>query len=339
MSVTIKDIAKIANVSPATVSLVLNNKPGVSDAVRHKVLQIVKETGYDTNVSKNRNRREPGCIRFIKYKKMGTIIEKSGFIGSISDEADLEARKLGYDMVVTTVYPENCDSVFDSIKNDPKQGIILLATELDYPDLELLKGINVPVVLLDNFFEFASFDSVSMNNSSAAYKAVEYLYSLGREKIGLVKGAKVIHNFLERREGYKKALKDLNLKYDPSYEFVTGSTIDEAYEGMIELLKSSPSIPQALFAEHDGIAIGVVKALKEFGIRVPEDISVVGFDDSPFSTIIEPQLTTVKILRDKMGQMAVRRLVDKIENNDSTVMKILLDAELVIRGSTASLSK
>lgn len=334
MPVTINDIAKIADVSPATVSLVLNNKPGVGGVVRNKVLQIIKETGYVTGLSKGRSKKEHGCIRFIKYKKLGTIIDKSGFIGSISDEADIEARKLGYDILVTTVYPENCDSVFESIRNDPSQGIILLATELDYDDLDLLKGINVPVVLLDNLFEFCDFDSVSMNNSGAAYRAVEYLFSLGLTRIGLLKGSRVIDNFLQRREGYRKAIESLKLKCDPVLEFEMGSTPDGAYKSMAQLLKSSPLLPQAFFTENDSIAIGAIKALKEVGIKVPGDISVIGFDDSPLSTVIDPQLTTMRIFKEKMGQLAVRRLIDKIENNDSFVTKTLLNAELIVRDST-----
>lgn len=332
--IKIKDIAKQAGVSVATVSLVINSKPGVSQATRERVLNLIKETGYVPSLTKIDNNKRRNSIRYLMYKKYGIVVDENGFVASLTDGINLGAQELGYDVIITTINESNKDSVLDMALEDPKDGIILLGTELLSEDLAFLSNFNCPIVIVDNYFEFENYDSVVMNNVGAVYTAVEYLHNKGFDKIGHFESTLNTSNFAERKEGYIKALNKLNLEYKPKYTFKLKPTMNGAYKDMVKILENNPELPNAIFSDNDTIAVGAIKALTEFGIKVPEQVSIVGFDDIPFCKMIEPKLTTMRIFKEKIGQMAVRRLVEKIESNDDTVVKVRVGADLIERKST-----
>jgi LacI family transcriptional regulator len=330
----VKDIAKLANVSPATVSLVLNNKPGVSDDTRKKIYEILDKHGYSPTIVPKTEQLQ-GSIRFLKYKKHGLVVDQNGgFIASVIDGVDNEARKLGYSLVMTTLSPDNCNEVLQIVKNDCRDGIILLGTELNNQDLVFLNDINVPIVIVDNYFEFEEYDCVVMNNVDAVFKAVQYLVELGYKDIGYFHSSFVINNFAAREEGYKKALKLLGIEYKRENVFHLTPTLEGAYRDMQKILQTGAVLPSAVFSDNDTIAVGAIKALKEHGIKIPEQLSIIGFDDIPFCLMADPPLTTMRIFKEKIGALAVRRLIDKIKNNDTNIIKIQIGAELIIRGST-----
>lgn len=332
--IRIKDIAKKANVSMATVSLVINNKPGVSKATRTKILSLIKETGYLPKLTKINANEKQKSIRYLMYKKYGIVVDENGFVASLTDGINLGAQELGYDVIITTVNEENKESMLDMALQDPKDGMILLGTELLSDDLKFLSRFKCPIVIVDNYFEFENYDSVVMDNVGAVYTAVRYLYNKGFSKIGHFESSLRTSNFVERKEGYLKALNKLGLEYKAQYTFKLKPTMNGAYEDMTKILESNPDLPKAIFSDNDTIAVGAMKAMAEFGIKVPQQVSIIGFDDIPFCRMIEPNLTTMKIFKEKIGEAAVRRLVEKIENNDDTVVKARVGAELIERQST-----
>ncbi len=334
MKLKIKQIAQEAGVSLATVSLVINDKPGVSEATRNKILEIINSHGFTTNLTQVDNTNSSKSIRFLKFKKFGLVVDENGFIGSLIDGVDIGARKLGYDVVITTILEDNKQSVLEMVKNDPRDGLIILGTELNSDDLKYFKDISVPIVLVDSYFEFEDYDCVVMNNTDAAYKAVKFLYEQGFRNIGHFESSVIINNFTERKEGYIKALNTLGLEYKPEYTFKLESTMEGAYRDMKRILQTNPKLPQAIFSDNDTIAVGAIKALKEFNVKIPEDISIIGFDDIPFCLMIEPALTTMKILKEEIGSMAAKRLIEKIETNDTSVIKARVGAEIIERKST-----
>ncbi|MHB8064941.1 MAG: LacI family DNA-binding transcriptional regulator, partial [Ruminiclostridium sp.] len=293
--IKIKQIAQKAGVSLSTVSLVINNKPGVKESTRSKVMDIINDYGYAANLYENKPSRKR-AIRFLKYKSHGLVVDENGFISSLIDGVNIGARELGYDVILTTINRNDAKSIFEIVNSDPKDGIIILGTEMDSADLTAFKDITTPIVIVDSYFEYEDYDCIVMNNIDGTFKAINFLYNKGFREIGHFESSVSINNFKERKEGYLNSLKSLGLTHKPEYTFRLESTMDGSYNDMIKILKKMPKLPEAIFSDNDTIAIGAIKALMEFNIKVPDDISVIGFDDIPFCTMINPPLTTIKIL-------------------------------------------
>jgi DNA-binding LacI/PurR family transcriptional regulator len=331
MRVKYKDIAQKLGISPSTVSLVVNNKAGVNEETRQRVLAYLKNTGISTKPSSGGRGK---YIRFLKYSKFGKVVDDHGFISSVTDGIAIGARELGYDVLITTFNSENKESVMDMVKNDQRRGILLLGTELTYEDLDILNDIKVPVVIVDSFIEFEEYDCVTMNNIDIAYRAVKYLYDKGFTEIGHFRSGFRVNNFLGRREGYRRALRKFGLEYNPDYTFILDPTLEGSYADMKRLLEAKPKLPPAVFSDNDTVAVGAIKALKEFGYRIPEDVAIIGVDDIPFCTMIEPTLTTMAIYKEEIGSLAAKRLIEKVETGDKSILKMLVNAELIEREST-----
>ncbi len=332
----IKQIAQIAKVSPATVSLVLNDRPGVSQQTRQKVWQIIKESGYVAR-RQNGEMGVKGNICFVRYKKEGMVVERNGdFITRVIDGVEFGARKLGYHLTMTNVTNENFADAANKLNHEPIDGIVFLGTEFDFDQLPILNKIRLPIVVLDNQFTHCEYDAVVMDNVDGVFNAIEHLMGLGHKRIGHLKSSLQISNFAQRNFGFVHALEHYNMEDNPAYTFLLGPTLENAFEDMKRHLEEPGcQLPTAFFADNDVIALGAIKALKLKGLRIPQDISVVGFDDLPFGTMMEPPLTTMRILKKRMGQLAVERLAAKIDVPAGEILKILIEPKLVVRESTA----
>ncbi len=334
---TIKEIARLAGVSPSTVSMVLNKKPGIGAETREKVMEIIEKKGYNP---KSQGTKAKGNIRFVKYKHEGLLVERNGdFITRVIDGVEDEARKLGFNLSITNATSNSFEDIIESINAEDIDGIIFLGTEFDSEKFQLLQGLNAPIVVLDNQFKYKDYDAVVMDNEDGVYLAVEHLKSLGHTQIGHLKSALSVDNFKARDTGFKAAMTHLGIGYNKAYTFELTPNVEESYSMMTEYLKNAKSLPTAFFADNDIIAIGAIRALKQADIRVPEDISVVGFDDLAIGKVIDPPLTTIKILKKKMGQLAVLRLIEKLNGASDETLKILVGARLVERESTAKPAK
>ncbi len=332
----IRDIAKMAGVSPSTVSMVLNNKHGISEETRKKVLDVAKASGYN---SKKRGQLSAnninGQIRFIKYKREGFLVERNGdFISNVIDGVEFTASERSFNLSFSNVLCTELQEMIDSINKQDTDGVIFLGTEFDSASAHLLKAIKAPVVILDNQFKNKDFDAVVMDNEAGVFMAIEYLKSLGHTEIGHIKSTIRIDNFIAREAGFKAALDQLELEYNQNFICESVPNIDKSYEMMKEYLKAAKTLPTAFFADNDIIAIGAIRALKEEKIKVPEDISVIGFDDLQISGVVEPPLSTIKIYKMTMGQQAVTRLIDKISSGADEKTKILVGPKLIVRKST-----
>lgn len=336
---TIREIAKLAGVSPSTVSMVLNKKHGISEETREKVIDVIEKYGYSPK-SHGTQAKVKGNIRFIKYKREGLLVERNGdFISRVIDGVVDAARNYGFNLSITNVSSNSFEDMMDSINQEEVDGIIFLGTEFDSADAQLLQRLKAPVVVLDNQFKNQDFDAVVMDNEAGVFTAVEHLRSLGHTKIGHLGSALHTDNFAAREVGFKAAVKQLDIEYNPSYTFKLMPNIDESFNMMTECIKTAKSLPTAFFADNDIIAIGAIRALKQAGIAVPDDISVIGFDDLPICQMIDPALTTIKILKKKMGQLAVSRLIDKLTSGTDEKIKTLVGAKLAVRESTSPPAK
>jgi DNA-binding LacI/PurR family transcriptional regulator len=340
-NIKIKDVAKAANVSAATVSLAINNKPGVSEATRQKILQITQALINATPNQFSPNGGGVKAIRFLKIIKHGHVLNRDHnvFIASYLDGLESEARNKGYHLEVTTLDTTDSTAIQAALCHPNFQGLIVLGTELTEQDMCIFEPFGIPMVFIDTEYEHLPFNFVDMNNLEAAYQIIKYFSDNGHTQIGLVKTTVETGNFRLREQGFYNALQYYKIPLNRSYIFEVDSTFDGAYRNMLQLLhKKSTVLPTALFAANDIIAYGCIKAFKEFGLQVPEDISITGFDDLPLCALMEPPLTTMKISKKHIGRTAMKLLLEKIESNTMVSSKIIIGSELVVRNSVKCLN-
>ena len=211
--------------------------------------------------------------------------------------------------------------------------MILIATELPEEDIPLLDMIDVPLVALDQNLYHPNADCVVMDNVNLMASLVKYLVDHGYREIGYFKFSQAVRNCDERYQGYLAALERLGL--EAPEPVILKPTVDGAFEDLAAMIRSGAYIPHgAVVCDNDTIAIGAIKAIREAGYSIPEDISIIGFDDIPFSATTMPALTTMRISRSAMGEMAVNILRRRMKHPDYPCMKLLLGGKLIIRNST-----
>jgi LacI family transcriptional regulator len=329
MAVTAKDIARKLNISTAAVSMALNNRPGIGEDTRYRILGLAKELGY--KVQRRSLHSQSKSLNLVVYKKHGDVVSDTPFFAELTQGIESQTKKSGYNLLVTYFYEsQNQAEQLSRIIASPCRGIILLATEMISRDLRIFSSLSVPMVILDNTFYDVDIDSITINNIQGSMEAVKYLKRLGHRKIGHLRSKVGIHNFYERRDGYLKTIdEESNLKYTVSVP----STSDGAYKEMKEYLSANPEIPTAYFADNDIIAISCIRAMREAGCRIPLDVSVVGFDDIPASEIMDPPLSTMRVPKKTMGILAVEQLMKRIHNDNSESIRVAVNTRLVVRAS------
>jgi DNA-binding LacI/PurR family transcriptional regulator len=336
MTLRVKDIAEALNVSPATVSLVLNNKPGIKKETREKVLSYIAREGY-TSKSLTKQAAELNLsILFIVYKKLGKIVSDTPFFSQLIEGIERESRKNGYNLIVSYIDDKKeIPKLVSHRKEDQPKGAILLATEMSREDFRLYDQIGLPLVALDNYAENQNIDAVSIDNVRGSYLATSHLIEMGHTTIGYLCSSVKISNFDERKHGYLKALKHAELPADERFWIPLGPSQEGAYTDMKQALQAGQQLPSAFFADNDMIAMGAMKAMKEAGVKIPDEVSIVGFDDMPFCSMIDPPLTTIRVYKQKMGMLAVRRLIDRMSDGSDDYAKVTLGTKLIIRDSVA----
>lgn len=330
----ITDLAKIAGVSPATISNALNNKKGISPEQRDKILEIAEKYGY----KKKENRDEKKVIRFIVFKNNGLVFGDTPFFASLIEGIERESSDNGFEIAISHISETDIPKLKESLEPESIKGIILLATEILPENLSILNELKKPLVIIDSYFKPLNYDFVLIDNAGGIRKAFNHLRDNGHSKIGYLKSSVFIYNFYYRYKEYKDSMEENNLVINPSHTYSILSTLDGAYNDMKKLLKDRiHDLPTAFIADNDIIAIGAIQALEEYGIKVPDDISIIGFDDMPFSRVSSPKLTTIKVYKKYFGKVAVKRLIDKISNNDTLNIKMEIETKLIERNSVKNL--
>lgn len=332
MKVSISTLSKATGFSRATVSNALNGKRGVNKETAEAILAAAKKYGY---VPENKVKN----IKFIVYKNSGSIVSDTPFFSALIEGAEQECRNYGYEMIVYNLNRNNSDfeSVRSQLLNDPNSPILLLATEMSEEDIGVFQQAQSPVVIIDSWFDEMSFNAVLVSNTDSVCNAVKYLIDKGHRKIGYLKSNIRTKTFFYREMGYQRALSLSGIARDPAFEIPLSPTMNGAYDDMLAFLRQNPTMPSAFFADDDMIALGVMKALQQRNYRIPEDISIIGFDDLIFSEIATPPLTTIRICKQEMGQAAVERLMAIIRNESKVKMKIQVCGEFIERASVKDL--
>lgn len=328
---TIKEIAKRLHLSSATVSMALNNRPGVNADTQKMVLALAEELGYAKNLSK-RMRVRSGMIGFVVYKKHGRVVADTHFFSELIQAIEHSARMLGFG--VSLIYCTNDDelqSLLEKWQSAPPDGALLLATEMT--GISLMFPEDLPLMLLDcNLLDYAS-DKVVIDNEDGIRKAVKHLYENGHREIGYFHSMYSIRNFEERSKAYRGCLEDLGLAVREDNIFLVPPSTEGALELIYQMLKDGRRLPGACIADNDIIACGALKAIKRHGLSIPDDVSLVGFDDVPITQLVDPELTTVRVSREALGGLAVKQLIRRIEKREAPFIKMLVSTQLIQRNS------
>ena len=336
---TIKEIANLAGVSPAAVSLVINNKKGVSDETRKRVNAIIEK--YNYVVPNQRNRAKAKLLRLcvVKYLTYGVAIEENqGFIASIIDHIESECRNYGFGLTMVNCKAEKARETIEQMAAMSPDGVIFIGTEMSKDDSKLLDLIQAPTIVLDNSMENVHIDSLVMDNKAILEEAVRYLYGLGYREIGYIRFNLPITNCEERYQGYVSTMNSLGLSVPEP--ICLSPTLSGAYRDMRQALEEGKFVPHGAYvSDNDTIAIGAMKAIREAGYHIPRDLSIIGVDDIPFSAVTMPALTTMRISRSTLGLLAVDLLRKRIKHPDWPNIHMKISGTLVVRKSTKPLEE
>ncbi len=329
---TIRELSKIIHVSPATISIVLNGKKGVSEETREMVLEAVKKYHYHPV---SRTVESAGKVLLIKYWKSGVLVEENqGFVSTIIDSVEGELRKKHMGLTMQVIKTE-LEQTLESLDYSEFCGVIVIASEIEKERYGLLERLPVPFVAVDNPMPDFACNCVCMNNAENVGIALRYVKRCGHDRIGYFRSASAFENFLARREAFCYYTEKIGLAFHPGDEIRLRSSLTGAHDDLTKRLEETGELPPCFFADNDSIALGAIRALKEHGFKVPGDISVIGFDDIPFSAVSSPPLSTVRVQREAIGRQAVVQLMRQIEDPDAVPLKTQITGELVARESVS----
>lgn len=331
---TIYEIAKIAGVSPATVSKIINNYPDVSEKTRARVKKILEEVNFQPNY-------EAQCLSTKKTWTLGVVYFENSQIGlkhpffsAVIEDFKKEAEDKGYSLLLGSKNKRLKNQTFlQYFKYKSVDGIaVICSIPNDKEVIEIIES-DFPTVVIDMHNDKTA--TVTSDNQNGCKLAMQYLYDLGHRKIAYITGMKEEDNWVSniRKESYINEMNRLNIPIKDGY-IQKGNNFDfeSGYAAMKQILKIE-EMPTAIFTGGDKLAIGAIEAIKEAGLNVPDDISVIGFDDSEPAQYITPKLTTVRQSCAEIGKEAADILIDQITSKQKSKVDKIIPTELVIRES------
>jgi LacI family transcriptional regulator len=332
--VTMTDVAQEAGVSLMTVSRVVNNKDGVSDRTRQRVLEVVDALGY----------RPSSIARGLVTKHtntLGIVVPDiaNPFFSSIARGAEQQAYAETYSVFVgnTDEEPKRERAILESLEDKRVDGILLCSSRLDEAELAEMVDRFPAVVLVSRKLDHDGCVGVILIADELGGKiATQHLIQSGHRNIGLITGPQISHSTRGRFKGYQTALEQADIPYNPDWVRYCSPVITQGRDTAYQLLEDNPELT-ALFCHNDLVAVGALQACTRLGLDVPDDIAIVGFDDIDMAAIVSPALTTLRVDRAEIGRSAMRMLLAQIQDCSETPREIVLEPELVVRESAPAL--
>jgi LacI family transcriptional regulator len=336
-NLTLEDIAKKAGVSRSTVSRVINHQPNVSEDVRARVWKVIDTTGYQPNVAaRSLASQRSSMIGLVLPHSVSSFFVDPYFpnlIQGIAQGCNKYDHTLGLFLVATK---EDEEKIFPRVsRSGLLDGVILQAGHHGDPMMGRMMSSNIPLVFVGRPFQSENVSYIDIENVDGSYNAVAHLIRLGYERIATIAGPAHSTVGIDRRQGYLLALRERGMPVDESLIVEGDFTEAGGYQAMKKLL---PAEPNAVFAASDIMAVGAMRATREAGLEIPDDIAFIGFDDLPLATPPNPPLTTIRQPIFRFGVTAVETLIDLIENGAEPPRRIVMSTELVIRKSCGSAS-
>jgi LacI family transcriptional regulator len=331
--VTIYDIAKVLDLSPATVSRGLKDHPAIKKDTRRKIKETAIQMGYQHNMFA-RN------LRVRKTNTIGIIIPRlnSYFMSMVISGMEKIANQRGYNLIISQSQ-ESFEKEIASVNtmfNSRVDGLLVsLAYDTDNIDhFDSLLKKQIPVIFFDRVVEHPNCTSIVIDNVKAGYDATSHLLDQGCQRIVYLGGNLKRNVYADRLKGYKLALLEKGISFDDSLQLINYLTEQSAVEAAQQILQMEKR-PDGIFAANDTSAVACIQILKQEGIRIPEDVAVVGFNNDPVSRVVEPNLTTINYPGHEMGEIAASTLINSIDQQPtSTLDTLVLRHQLIIRNSS-----
>lgn len=331
MAVTLKDIAEEVGVTESTVSRVLNGIPKASEETRQEILKVARELNYIPNeVARSLVNKRTNTI--------GLIVSDISnlYFSTVADGIENVASQNDYSLIISTTGGKEAQELkyIRIFKEKRVDGLIFISGKMPSSCEAALQNLEVPVVIVSRHIH-SELPSVHIDNVRESMKAVQYLIDRGHKNIAMISGDyKDVESGALRVKGYRKALEENDIEFNPDLIFEGDFKIDSGIKAMEEILKVEP-IPTAVFAGSDEMAVGAIKTIKKAGLKVPEDISVIGFDNNIIARVSEPELTTIAQPEHEIGESAMEILNKIIQGEELKEINVYLPCKLIERESAA----
>jgi LacI family transcriptional regulator len=331
---TLTDIAKKLKISPSTVSRALNNHPDISEETKLRVKELAEKLHYTPNPIAQ-------SLKNNKTSTIGILVPeiKHDFFSSAISGIEEVAYQSGYTIILSQSNESFEREVVNTnaLMHHRVAGIIVSISQhtKNGDHFQLLLDRNIPLVFFDRVCEEINANKVVIDDESSALSAVKYLLDNGYKKIAHFAGPKELDICKKRLSGYKSALENAGLNLNNNYILYGGLHESDGYKSMDELI-SKNLIPDAIFCVNDPVAIGAFQRIKEAGLKIPQDVGIVGFSNNKITSLVDPQITTVDQPSFEMGKKAAELLIEMIESPSKmkTPKTIVLNTKLIVRGST-----
>jgi LacI family transcriptional regulator len=330
---TIHDIARELKISASTVSRALNDNPRISLKTKEKVKAIAASLGYQPNtLASNLRNKKSNTIGIVV-----PLINRYFFSSVISGVEDI-ASKAGYNVVISQsndIAAKEIDIVQSMFSNRVDGLIISIAMHTKtFDHLKIFTKKNIPLVFFDRAVPEINTDKIVVDDFMGGFRVTQHLIDQGYHRIGHLAGTQNLMTYLDRKNGYIEALRKNNIPYDESLVIINTLTSDEGISAVQQLM-NLPNPPDAIFCGNDTTALSSMIYLRDRGIRIPEDVGIVGFSNEPFSKVVSPSISTIAQPGFQMGQKAAKLLIRQIETKERTFQTIVLPTELIIRESSS----
>lgn len=327
--VTIKDVARAASVSIATVSRVFNNAEVVEEATRLRVQEVSQRLNYVPNaLGRSLSTRRTDAIGLLLPDLFGE------FFSEVLRGSDQTAQQSDYHLVVSSSHNDRAEiRAALRMMRGRVDGLVIMSPHLDAETLNRNLPQSLPVVLLNCYVDTDRFDSLNIDNFGGAYEMTRHLLSHGHKHIAIIKGTEKNIDAAERLRGFNVAFSEHSNGAGARYEISGNFTEVSGYDAVKQILALTPR-PTAIFASNDSMAIGALSALRDSGLHVPNDIALAGFDDVPIASYMTPGLTTVRVGIHGLGVDAIKTVVHAFKHkNEHRKQQILISTTLSLRGS------
>lgn len=325
--ITLKMVAERAGVSVNTVSRAINNKSDINEETKKRVLKVAQELGYVQNAT-------AVALRTKKTRTLGVVIadNRNPFYAEVLNGIEEAAREKNYHIILANTQRDyqKEEEAINLLLAKRVDGLLITPVQDRNDDIKNLIEANIPFVIVGRDFKNIEVDAVYNDEVKGGFLATKYLIKKGHKRIALINGFLHKSPARGRLEGYKKALKEYGIPFDDSLVSVGDIDVKDGYERTKQLLEKNLDFT-AIFAYNDMMAFGAMRAIKEKGLRIPEDIGLVGYDDIPFSSLISPSLTTIRLKKQELGVESLKLLLSRINVSRKKTKKIMLDVELKIR--------
>ena len=332
---TMKDVANEANVSIKTVSRVINKEPNVSMKTAAKIEKVIQRLDYQPNAfAQSLARSTPKIISLIYDTP------SPNYISHIMEGVLSFCYGAGYEVIIHPLKfnePGFLDRTEHFIKKSRLAGLIITPPYSDHkPFIDLIERFNLPKILVSSGLNIAKKDLIKTNDEEAAFEMTNFLLSQGHKRIAFIKGHIAHLCVNDRFRGYTKAMTSHGMKIDESLIQNGTNSLSSGVQCAENLLSQSER-PSAIFASNDEMAAGVINVAYKKGLRIPKDLSIVGFDDSPMTQMITPPLTTIRQPLDLIGRKSAEKLIDRLEGKDYDTISVI-NSEIIVRDSVADLN-